>query len=119
MRTERHGFITRIDFDVIAKAIDKVEGEVVLQVSIGSFIAFQDVVAEVKTRTLEDAAATGEIVKTAIRLERQRDITTDPSYGIKQLEMIAWTSISTAKSNPAPGLLTIFFSARFDGALVG
>ena len=31
----------------------------------------------------------------------------DPAYGVEQLEMIAWTSISTAKSNPAPGLLII------------
>lgn len=43
----------------------------------------------------------------AVRLERQRDITADAANGIEELETIAWTSISTAHSNPAPGLLTI------------
>ncbi|MGQ0561279.1 MAG: hypothetical protein ACT443_05330, partial [Gemmatimonadota bacterium] len=36
-----------------------------------------------------------------------RDVATDPAYGIEQLETIAWTSISSSKSNPAPGLLII------------
>lgn len=31
----------------------------------------------------------------------------DPSYGIEHLTTIGWTSISTAKSNPFPGLLVI------------
>lgn len=43
----------------------------------------------------------------AYRLERQRDLDNDPAFGVEQLVNIAWTSISTAKSNPAPGLLII------------
>jgi hypothetical protein len=46
-------------------------------------------------------------VQDAVHFENQRDIGGDPAYGIEQMEMIAWTSISTAKSDPAPGLLII------------
>jgi hypothetical protein len=46
-------------------------------------------------------------VRSAVQLERQRDLPAVPGHGIGQLEMIAWTSVSTAKSNPGPGLLVI------------
>lgn len=41
----------------------------------------------------------------AIQIEPHRDLEGDPAYGIAQLEAIAWTSISTSKQNPVPGLL--------------
>ena len=44
----------------------------------------------------------------AVVVGPQRDITTDPEYGIQQLTNIAWSSISSAKSDISPGLLTIF-----------
>jgi hypothetical protein len=50
---------------------------------------------------VEDAVAC------AIVVESQRDIDLDPACGIEQLEMIGWTSISSAKSNPHAGLLAI------------
>lgn len=110
IRAETHGFVTRINIDAIGAEIDKIQGEaeVVLLVSIGSFVAFQDVVAEVNAQTLEEATRVGEVVLSAVKLERRRDITIDAADGIEQLETIAWTSISTAKSNPSPGRLTIF-----------
>ncbi|MGH6609027.1 MAG: DUF2254 family protein, partial [Burkholderiaceae bacterium] len=46
-------------------------------------------------------------VQRAIHLEQQRDLDTDPGYGIDQLAIIGWTSVSTAKSNPAPGILVL------------
>lgn len=64
--------------------------------------------AEIKAGSAEEVEKISELIHRAIRLERQRDILLDPAYGIEQLEMIGWTSISTAKSNPAPGLLTIY-----------
>ena len=42
-----------------------------------------------------------------MELERERDLAYDAAYGIAQLGTIAWTSISTSKSNPAPGLSVI------------
>ena len=107
VKAETHGFVTHIHFDVIEKAIKEIETEIVLQFSVGDYVAYQDVIAEVKTDSIEDAEKIVEAVKDAVELEHQRDISLDPAYGIQQLSMIAWTSISTAKSNPAPGLLTI------------
>jgi uncharacterized membrane protein len=79
----------------------------VLHVSIGSYLAFQDVIAAVKAQTLAEAVDVGKVVQGAVYLERQRDIDRDPAYGIAQIETIAWTSISSSKSDPAPGLLTL------------
>lgn len=83
------------------------EMEIVLRVFIGSFIAFGDTVAEIRAESLPDFEAVIEAVRNAICLEEQRDLENDPSYGIEQLTTIGWTSISTAKSNPFPGLLVI------------
>ncbi len=109
MSTIASGIITHIDVAALGAAANQQAGEVevVLQVSIGAYLAFQDVLGTVRAQSEGAAAAMGEVVRRAIHLERQRDITIDPAYGIEQLEMVAWTSISTAKSNPQPGLLTI------------
>jgi len=108
VNAERRGFVTRIDLEIIREAVQNVETEIVFLISVGSYVAFQDEIAEVKAQTVEDASEIVKAVQNAVGLERQRDITIDPAYGIEQLSMIAWTSISTAKSNPAPGLLTIY-----------
>lgn len=105
----RHGSVTRIDIDAIGAVVKNTrdEVEIVLLVSIGSYVAFQDAIAEVKAQKSEDAVRIKNCVQDAVRLEVQRDIDTDPEYGIEQLATIAWTSISTSKSNPFPGLLTL------------
>lgn len=109
IKCRQHGYITRIDVEKIGAAIKNAnaETEVVLKISIGSFVAFQDPLAEVKTINQTTAEIIGKAVLNALLIDRQRDISIDTAYGIEQLEMIAWTSISTAKSNPAPGRLTI------------
>lgn len=107
---KRHGSVTHIDIDAIGTVVEDARGEVeiVLLVSIGSYVAFQDEIAEIKAQTSEAGVRVKNCVQDAIRLEHQRDINTDPEYGIEQLSTIAWTSISTSKSNPFPGLLTIY-----------
>ena len=109
VRAQRHGFVTGIEIDAIGAAARTLRGEVevVLKVSMGSFVAFEDVIAEIKARTVEEATKLGKTVQGAVHFENQRDLAVDPAYGIEQMEMIAWTSISTAKSDPAPGLLII------------
>jgi uncharacterized membrane protein len=104
-----HGYLTHINFDGIAKEAAHAKGgaEVILEVSIGDFVAVNDVIATVKAATDEEAEKLCCLVQKTIEVERQRDISNDPGDGLEQLEMIAWTSISTAKSNPHPGLLTI------------
>lgn len=104
--TEKHGYVTYVDLDEIGEAAGD-RGEVILQVPIGAYVAFHDTVASVQADSDKDASQIADAVVRALRIERQRDIALDPTYGIEQLEMIAWTSISTSKSNPAPGLITI------------
>lgn len=104
-----HGYLTHINFEGIGKEATNAKGgaEVILEVSIGDFVAVNDVIASVKAATDEEAKKLCCLVQKSIEVERQRDIANDPGDGLEQLEMIAWTSISTAKSNPHPGLLTI------------
>ncbi|MEZ4728461.1 MAG: DUF2254 family protein [Caldilineaceae bacterium] len=110
VKAERRGMVTAINADALKKVIDKtgVPVEVVVKAPIGLYVAFHDEIAIVHAPTDEIAAAVGQAVRSAIVLERQRDITRDPGYGIEQLTTIAWSSISSAKSDLAPGLLTIY-----------
>jgi len=109
VRALHHGYITHINFEAIAKEAAHAKGgaEVIFEVSMGDFIVFDDEIGKVKAATDEEADRIVCCVQNAIQVERQRDIANDPGDGLQQLEMIAWTSISTAKSNPHPGLLTI------------
>jgi len=105
----QYGYITHIDSNRINAAIKKISGqaEVVLQVSIGYFIAYEDQIGYVQGTDLKDIEKISRIVCDSVRIEEQRDMDIDPNDGLNQMETIAWTSISTAKSNPQPGLLTI------------
>lgn len=109
VRATHHGYVTSINLGAIGKALaaSASEVEIVLHISTGSFVAYQDQIAEIKAGSSDEAEQIGRCLVSAVHLERQRDIALDPAYGIEQLETIAWTSISSSKSNPAPGLLTI------------
>ena len=109
VKTTAHGYITRIHLDRIDKFIKNInnETEVVLLVSIGDYVAFHDELAYVTANAKEDGCAIGNAVGNAIELEKQRDIGIDPGDGVEQLRTIAWTSVSTAKQSPYPGLLVI------------
>jgi uncharacterized membrane protein len=107
VRTGTDGFLTHIGLDAIAAALGDREVEVVLAVSIGSYAAHGDTVAHVNARSEGDAAAVAPAVERALHFERKRNIRMDPAYGIAELETIGWTSVSSSKSNPAPGLLTV------------
>lgn len=109
VKSNRHGYVTKIDVDALDLLTKDSGGktEVVFHISIGSYVAFNDVFAEVTAGTIEEANKLCEEMRHTVRLERQRDIDVDPAYGIEQLATIGWTSISTSKSDPAPGLLTI------------
>ncbi len=111
LRSTRDGFVVDIDLDMIGKSLAEsaTRGgvEIELVVSIGSFVAFEDRIAWIHAASHEEATKIGEAVLRSVRLGNQRDIQTDPAFGIEQILTIAWTSVSTSKSNPAPGLLGI------------
>ncbi|HEX6125276.1 MAG TPA: DUF2254 family protein [Pyrinomonadaceae bacterium] len=106
VKSEAHGYVTQIDLEKIGACVGD-EAEVILLVSFGSFVAFGDALAVVKANNAAGADLIGKTVFEAIDLDRQRDIDSDAGFGIEQLETIGWTSISSSKSNPAPGIIVI------------
>jgi len=109
VRAPGDGFITSFDTDAIDADIKRVPGpvEVVSRCSIGTYVAFQDPIAEVRAAQTDDAGQVAERVVGAVKIGRERALDSDPAYGIEQLATIAWRSISTSQQNPAPGIATI------------
>lgn len=68
----RQGFITHLDIGAVGRVVAAAQGdvEVVMLVSIGSFVAFGDAVAEVRARTGAVALEVAEAVARAVHLER-------------------------------------------------
>jgi hypothetical protein len=107
VNADASGFLVGVNVDVIAQAATKMdhEVEIVLLASIGSYVSDGDPVAEIRTDVANDISALEQVVRTALTFGDERDLGTDPAFGLKQLVTIGWTSVSTAKSNPQPGLL--------------
>lgn len=108
--SDHHGFVTDINLDELESAMKEHPGvdEIILFVSIGSFVAYQDCIAAVKTSqegNFDDQIGT---IRDAVTLERSRNLDSDPAYGVTQLEQIAWSVLSPSKSNLAPGLQAIY-----------
>jgi uncharacterized membrane protein len=109
VHADRHGYVVRLDVDALQAIAEKTSAnlEIVLRVSIGEFVAFQDTLAEIRGNLPDATTKLVDAVRNAIHIEEQRNLDTDSAYVIEQLANIAWTSVSTAKSNPSPGLLVI------------
>lgn len=115
LRSTETGHVIAIQVEKLRAAIGGIgcgDVEVELRVPVGSYLAFADPMATLRTRTGEALGPeTLERIRSAVgqavTFNDARDLRHDPSYGIMQLSTIAWTSISTAKSNPAPGLAVI------------
>ena len=106
---ESNGFMTRIDLAAIANAVADSGTEVVILPSIGDYVTFGDPIAEIRAAVPgRDVSELERVIRAAVEVEEQRDLDVDPAFGIEQIVTIGWTSISTAKSNPDPGLLAIF-----------
>lgn len=108
VRARSDGFVTAIDLDTIETALRQTPlGEVVLTLPIGEYAAFGDPLAEVSFAPGDDTDALMKAIARAVRIERERDLDRDPSFGIEQMETIGWTTISTSKQDPNPGLETV------------
>lgn len=105
VEVQQSGFLTSIDPEVLrCVARDRLGASAVVVVrSIGDYVSIGDPVAELR---FDGAAAEGcEALLEAFVQEEQRDLASDPAFGVDQLAIIAWTSASTSKSNPQPALL--------------
>ena len=102
------GFMTGLDVSAIADKVPADRIEIVILVSIGDYVAFGAPIADIRVADPQhDLSHLQSVVRKAVALEEQRDLDADPAFGVEELVTIGWTSISTAKSNPDPGLLTI------------
>lgn len=101
------GFLSQVDVAAIAKAAAEASprAEVVILRSVGDYVAFRDIIAEIRIESGQDTADLEKTIRAALVIETQRDLHTDPAYGIEQLATIGWTAVSTAKSDPQPGQL--------------
>lgn len=104
--SDADGYVVDVKLDRILRAIDRCEGvaEVDLLLPIGGFVAHGDTVASIFCLADETAEHLNQEVQRAIELADDRSIDFDPSFGVEQLMAIAWTSISTSKQSPSPGI---------------
>jgi uncharacterized membrane protein len=109
VKAHRDGFVTGIKLETLTSAASCADGEaeIVLYPSIGTYIGFGDVIAEVRAASPTALDALERAVRAGVVLERSRDIQCDPAYGIEQLVNIGWTTGSTSKHNPAAARIVI------------
>lgn len=111
LRSREAGHILAVDvagLELAVRASGCGEVEAQLSMPLGRYTAFGDPVAVLRAPAGQSlpAAALARLeaaVLAALTFGDDRDLRRDPAYGIDQLANIAWTSISTAKSNPNPG----------------
>lgn len=104
---ENNGFLVRIDVDGLEEIARKsgTAMEVVILASIGDYVSFGDAIAELRSAGPIDSRAIEPKIRDALHLESQRDLNTDPAFGVEQISIIGWTCGSTAKSNPEPAMM--------------
>lgn len=101
------GYLKRIDVAALKKVGRDCLGasEIVVLRSIGDYVSIGEDLVEVRFAVDDPVGIEGDAVRSAVTLEQQRDLAGDPAFGIEQLITIGWTSASTSKSNPQPGIL--------------
>lgn len=107
---EVSGYLTEIDITVFANALTeslRERVEIELSLSIGSFVTAGEQMAAIRADDGVDLDELAQVVQDALTVERRRHLDTDPAFGIEQLMNIAWTSSSSSKHNPDPGLAAL------------
>lgn len=104
---ERYGYVVSIDFEALIELTRRDPlRKIVVEHPLGSPVYAGQVVARVSPEAPLDEREAA-MVRTAIQVASRRELLHDPMFGIDQLGNIAWTAVSTAKSNPAAGLVAI------------
>lgn len=115
VRSRESGYVVGLDLVRITKAVERhAKGlvEIEFDITVGSYRAVQDPLFTVRCQpgiTLDAKARAALIDETLAALDYDdgRDLKYDAAYGVHQLATIAWTSVSTSKSNPSPGITVI------------
>lgn len=115
IRSREAGYVVGLDLARIGKVVER-HGrgtvEIEFDTTVGEYRAVQDPLFKVRCQpgvVLDADARTSIIDETlaALAYDDGRDLNHDAAYGLHQLSTIAWTSISTSKSNPSPGILVV------------
>jgi uncharacterized membrane protein len=105
VRSGAEGYLIHVDIprlrDCFAQVDDSVE--VLLLIELGASVIYYDPIAEVRAASREQARQVAEGLDHALRFGARRDMRTDAAYGLKQLEIVGWASISQARQNPDTG----------------
>lgn len=115
VRSCESGYVVGLDLARIEKAVERhARGDVEIEIliTLGTYRAVHDPMFQVRARpglSLSEEARTGLIDEAlaAFTYDDGRDLQNNTAYGLHQLSTIAWTSVSTSKSNPNPGLAVI------------
>ena len=102
------GFLQDVRLDRLPPELRKAQDvEIEIAASIGTYFARRDTVATIKADDPARARAFLPAVTAALRIESDRDLGADPAWGIVELESMAWTTVSSAKSTPEPPRMVI------------
>jgi hypothetical protein len=107
---DNDGFLQEIRLDRLGQVLDRLrdgDAEIELLHPIGAFLAYDDRLALIRARDPEVARGAADGVKRALVLRSERDLRLDAAYGIAELQSVAWTTASSAKSTPEPPRLVI------------
>ncbi len=108
LRAKSSGFFQDLRIGELSKAFDGGgEVEVVIRRAIGTYLARDDTIAVVKAASTRQADEVVAELKKALVIDSDRDLGCDPAWGIIELESVAWTTVSSAKSTPEPPRLVI------------
>jgi hypothetical protein len=109
LRSEANGYLVALDLDGLARALAGrgPDLELVLVAAPGTYVSHYDLLARVRAGSVAPARDVAEAVGRTFRFAIKRSIQQDPAYGLEQLEMLAWTEISSAKQNPEVGVRAI------------
>jgi len=109
LRSEAHGYLVALDLDHLARSLAGAtpDVELVLVAAPGTYISYYDLLANVHAGDPARARDIAQDVGRAFRFANKREMQQDPAYGLEQLEMLAWTEISSAKQNPEVGVRAI------------
>jgi len=108
IRMKSSGFLQNLQTQELSKQFSSgSEVEIIILHAIGTYLAQDDTLAVIKAPSVERADEIAPHVMKALVIESDRDLSCDPAWGIIELESVAWTTVSSAKSTPEPPRLVI------------
>jgi hypothetical protein len=110
VRADDDGFLQKVDLDRLARLLRSLgpDAEIEILHAVGAFVAYDDPLALIRTGDPSAAREIGDEVRSALVRRGERDLTRDAAFGIVQLESIAWTTASSAKSTPDAPRMVIY-----------